>query len=218
MTRKRLTIIIAGGGQIGLLTTQRLNNQGHEVVIIEEDPERCRMLTNEYIATVIEGDATQPQVLEQAEPHMCDVVAALTGNVRTNLTVCTLAKELANIRTVLRSGAEDTTPDAFEGVDAVVHPESFGAAAALNTILSDEVRAVTDTTGEVSLYEVRVTDRAAIAGKQLRNVALPYGSRIVADVTDGTVINTDTPIEAGKIYLIAAEPDQAEEVLHFLRE
>ena len=66
---KDLRVIVAGGGDIGLRTAELLDERGHDVVIIEQDAARCAELADAYVATVIEGDATLPSILEQADPQ-----------------------------------------------------------------------------------------------------------------------------------------------------
>ena len=59
-------------------------------------------------STVIEGDATNPDVLAQADPKQADILAALTGKGPTNFAVCAEAKHLGDeIRTIARIDQPD---------------------------------------------------------------------------------------------------------------
>ncbi|OYR79588.1 potassium transporter Trk, partial [Halorubrum ezzemoulense] len=98
-----LNIVIAGGGRVGFQTAEILAERGHEVTIIERDERIVSEIADEYVATVIRGDATNPDIIEQAGIERADAIAALTGETGLNLAVCLAASELApEIRTVAR--------------------------------------------------------------------------------------------------------------------
>ena len=72
-------VIIAGGGRVGFETAELLADHGHDVTIIERDERVVDEIADEWVATVIRGDATDPGIIEQAGIERADVVAALTG-------------------------------------------------------------------------------------------------------------------------------------------
>ena len=59
-------VLIAGGGKVGANVTRSLLRQNHEVTIIEQRPDRFRVLEEEFDYRVQRGDATELHVLEQA--------------------------------------------------------------------------------------------------------------------------------------------------------
>ena len=211
-----MRVIVAGGGRVGLETAQTLDEQGHSVVVVERDPERCATLGGAYVATVIEGDATDPAVLSQADLDGADVVAALTGDQAVNLAICLLADRLGDVRTVLRATEGDHEALA-EVVDEVVYPERVGAMAAINGIATEAVRALEDVTGSLAVLEIEVADGAPVAGRTLADVSLPHGTLVVSDATGDHVADEDTELTPGETYLVAAESDVTEEVRQLLR-
>ena len=89
-------ILIVGGGKVGTYLTRALLNQGHEVVVIEKDERKARMLERliDRQVTVV-GDGCDPYVLEAAGVSRADVVVADTGDDEDNLVVVLLAKRKA---------------------------------------------------------------------------------------------------------------------------
>jgi trk system potassium uptake protein TrkA len=212
-----LDVIIAGGGRVGFHTATLLDDSGHDVVIVEEDRDRCDDLADEYVATIIEGDATRPSILEQADPERADAVAGLTGKTGTNLAVCMEAKELnPRIRTVARvdhpSGSEY-----LEYVDAVVFPERAGARVAANEITGADVHTFSDVTGELEIMEIRVAEGAPAAGKALSDVRFPRGTLVISDDEGQRIAGPETTLSPGQRYVVAVEPDVADEVMNLLR-
>ena len=212
-----LRVIIAGGGEMGVRTTELLTDRGHDVVIVEADADRCRDLTDAYLATIIEGDAARPETLRQAQPGRSDVVAALTDDETTNFAVCMAAQRMApEVRTVMRVTG---TPDELyeEYVDGIVFPERLGARAATNEIAGGGVRTIEDVAGDVEIVEIEITEAAPVAGKRLDEVRLPRGTLIIVDYQGNRLGGPDTVLEVGHRYVVAVESDVADEVMNLMR-
>jgi trk system potassium uptake protein TrkA len=186
------------------------------VTLVESYSERAAELSDEYVATVIEGDASRPSVLRQARLDRADVVAALTDDEAANFAVCMAAQRLAEIRTVMRTS---TTPDELyaEFVDGVVFPERSGARTAANEITGVGVRTVEEVFGDVELLEVEIAEAAPVAGRRLDEVRLPRGSIIVVDYRGNRIGGPETVLEPGNRYVVAVESEVAEEVLNLFR-
>lgn len=215
-TTATLHVIIAGGGEVGVRTAELLDDRGHSVTLIEAHPDRSAFLSDEYVATVIEGDASRPSILRQAQPDRCDVIAALTDDEATNFAICMAAQRMADIRTVMRT---TTAPDALyaEYVDEVVFPARTGARAAANAITGEGVRTVEDVFGDVEILEIEIAEGAPAAGRSLSEVRLPQGSLIIVDYEGNRIGGPDTVLAAGNRYVVAVESSVADEVMNLLR-
>lgn len=122
MTVQRKRIIVAGGGQVGVELSRALVSRDHQVVIVERDSDRCEILNDQYIASVIHGDATDPTVLAQAEPTVADALVALTDSVSTNLVICRIARELG-IPETMTVGDETLADAEVEDVEIIEYDE-----------------------------------------------------------------------------------------------
>ena len=214
---KDLRIIIAGGGGVGFRTAEFLDERGHDVVVIERDPDRCQEIADEYVATIIEGDATLPEIFQQAGPEQADVLAAMSDHPLTNLAVCMIGQRMnPDLHTVMRTDAETGNAHA-ELVDAVIYPRRASALLAVNAILSGDVRSLEHAMGVLDIAEVRIGEDAPVVGKVLDEISLPEGSLVVSDVEGARVARADTVMKAGQRYIVAAEPDVIEEVMRLLR-
>ena len=212
-----LDIIVAGGGRVGFQTAELLANRGHDVTIVETEERVVSEIADEWVATVIRGDATDPDIIEQAGIDRADAIAALTGETGLNLAVCLAALELQpEIRTVARidrAAAESYT----RFVDAILFPERAGARVAANEIVGSDVQTLVDMTGDLQIMLVRVAEGAPAAGKRLADVRLPAGALIVSDDDGNRIARSDTTLTPGSRYVIAIEPDTADEVMNLMR-
>jgi trk system potassium uptake protein TrkA len=216
MTDRR-TIAIAGGGQTGLRTAQLLNDRGHKVIIIERDHGRCKRINDEYVGTVIEGDASRPKILRQADPDRCDVLAALTGDTATNLGICMAAAEMTDARVVMRVTDPESVEDYEPLVDDIVYPEEPGTRAVVNELVGGGVRSIESVGGTLEILAVEITPGAPAAGRQLENTSLPRGSLIISKANGDRVSTAETVLEPGNRYLVAVEAAVNEEVMNLLR-
>jgi trk system potassium uptake protein TrkA len=211
-----LRVVVAGGGRVGGRTARLLDERGHDVVVVEREPDVVAALSDEYVATVIEGDATRPSVLSQAGLDRADVVAALTGDTETNLAIClTVERTAPDLQTVMRT-AREVGEEYSAFVDRVVFTEAAGARVAANAIERD-VRTLADVTGSLDIVELTVAEGAPVAGRSLADVALPRGSLVVSDADGNRIAGSETTLEPGRTYVVAVEPDVSDEVLNLMR-
>jgi trk system potassium uptake protein TrkA len=212
-----LQTVIAGGGRVGFQTAEILANRGHDVTIIERDEKIISEIADEWMATVIQGDATNPDIIEQAGIERADAIAALTGETGLNLAVCLAAAELVpDIRTVARIDRQ--AGEAYTRfVDAILFPERAGARVAANEIVGSDVQTLADVTGDLDIMLIRVAEGAPAAGKQLTEVRFPAGTLIVSDDDGHRIARPETTLTVGSRYVVAVEPDVVDEVMNLMR-
>jgi len=217
---KDLRVIIAGGGHVGFHAAEHLDQRGHDVVIVEKDGDRCEYLQDQYVATLIEGDATRPGVLRQAQPERSDVIASMIGGATgTNIGVCMTAQRLApDIRTVARIDHGGDEYD--EMVDAVVYPERLAAHDATNEVIrvaGGGVRTIEQVDEDLELLEVEVTADAPAANKRSSDVHFPRGSLVIQHRGEDRLAAGDTVLEPGERYVVATNPESSDELVRLLR-
>ncbi|ELZ38003.1 Trk-type potassium transport system, NAD-binding subunit [Halorubrum saccharovorum DSM 1137] len=213
--------MIVGGHHVGYHAARQLSERGHDVVVVEKDPERVAFLSDQYDATVIHGDGGRRSVLQQAGLDRSDVIAALTGyGAMTNIGICAMATEIEpDIGTVARIDHGDR--DEYDGlVDRVVYPEELAAHAATNEILhvaGGGVQTIEEVTGDLALLELTVAGDAPVADRELRDVAFPRGSVVVAGRDSNQLPGPEMVLEPGYRYLVAVRAGISDEVVRLFR-
>src|SRR5207302_11239209 len=84
--------IIAGGGKVGFFLARELIEQGHEILIIENNSERAEFIANELGNVVLRGNAGEASTLAEVCAERPDVVIAVTGDDPRNLALLPVAK------------------------------------------------------------------------------------------------------------------------------
>ena len=138
--------VICGLGGLGIQIARQLHSQGHEVVVIESDPNNryIRSARSKGIPVIIE-DASIPSCLKAVNIKRAVSLIAVTSHDTTNLEISLTAKALAPyLKTVVRSGDPQfaqSMQEVFE-FDRVLSPAelatySFAAAALGGRILGN---------------------------------------------------------------------------------
>ena len=171
-----MRIAIAGAGSVGRSIAGELVENGHQVMLIDRDPDAIKPGRIEAAEWVL-ADACEVALLEDAGLQTCDVVIACTGDDKVNLVVALLAKtEFAVGRVVGRVNDprnEWLFTDAW-GVDvAVSTPRILAALVEEAVTVGDLVRLFTLRQGQVNLVEVTLPPSTSIAGRPVRDLELP---------------------------------------------
>ena len=209
-------IVIAGGGRVGFRVAQFFTQRGSEVTIIEKDPDQLDEEESDGITTV-GGDATNPAVLSSALTDDTTVIGALTDSDSTNLAVCLAARTFQpDIRTVARITNADT--DEYKQlVDEVVFPERASVKTAVNALSGSDVRTFEEVTGEMEVFDIRVAADSTVAEQRLADIDLPEGSLVISRAGGERTATSETRLEAGERYIVAADPDAADSVVSAFR-
>lgn len=180
-------VVIMGAGRVGYLVAKMLENEGHDVTIIEMEKERAKELSFLINGLVIEGDATDQKTLEEANIKQADAFAALTGRDDANLLACILAKHLnPNVITVLRV-SNPKNKEVFEKVedlkryfDFVISPEEIAANYIFRSILTPGFNRVIFPKEGAEIVEFQINGDNEVSEKLVKELGLPKDSLIVA--------------------------------------
>ena len=69
--------IVGGGGKVGYYLAKELIEQGHEVLIIEQDSRREEIISNELGNVVMVGDGCEARTLGEAGTERADLMLAI---------------------------------------------------------------------------------------------------------------------------------------------
>ncbi|WP_178918066.1 TrkA family potassium uptake protein [Natronomonas gomsonensis] len=207
---------IVGYGRVGMRTTDILVNEGHEVVIVEVDPEKAQKARDDGLE-VIEGDGEDERVLERADLDETDALAALSGDLNVNFTACMIANG-HGCRTVLRID-EDYRQEIYEkyaaDVDEVVYPERMGAAGAKTALLGGNLNVLADLTEHLTATSIDIPSESPVIGQRVVELDLPGNARLYAHgrrKEPMTIPLPQTRIEAGDRVALIAEQSSLESV------
>ncbi len=167
-----MSVIIMGGGRVGLNLASALIKASFDVTLIEKDPTLCSNAASELDALVICGNGTDLKTLKEANITDADAFVAATGNDEANLLACILVKDF-NPKKVIARISDPAHEDAFHkvGIDATVSPELTAASYLEKLIIRPKIAdMVILGKGNAELLDIRVENKNFI-GKKIGEIS-----------------------------------------------
>ena len=210
-------IVIVGAGSLGYYLAHLLLEENHECVIIDKDPAKCDKIANELDIVAINGDATDPKVLERTDIKEADAFVALTKADETNMVICLLAKDLGAKQVGARISRIDYNEKILKklGIDIVIHPEAAAAGYIEELITKPEVLDLAFLSrGNAEIMEFKVTSSSHLIGKKIKDIENPSGSAIIGYYHGSELIipKPNDTIKLGMKLLIIAKREVANKV------
>jgi len=220
-----MKIIIIGAGKVGFSMAQLLSTENHDVVVIEQDPDRQRILEEELDVQVIDGSGSSTSVLEAAGVKNADMLMAVTEIDELNMVACILAKKYGTKTTVARVRnpeyleVKEFSLNRLMGIDLFINPERITALEIAELIDSPEALSVDYyANGKVKLLELEIKADSPLLDKKLNTLDGTIPFNIVAIARQHTMLvpgGSDILKLGDHIHLMARTADMkaVEEVL-----
>ena len=211
-----MRVAIAGAGNVGTFIASDLKEAGHDVLVIEQNPDLVARLRPSLDVNWFIGDACEVTSLHEAGLAEVDVVVAATGDDEDNLVVSLLAKqEFAVPRVVARVNhpKNEWLFNEAWGVDVSVSTPH------LLTALVEEAVSVGSLVRllqfeDARLVEVTLAGDSPAGGKQIAGMGVPRDATIVAVIRERHVIvpRGETTLQAGDEVLVLVTGETEDEV------
>lgn len=191
------TVTIIGGGNVGKMLAENLEDAKIKVKIIEKNYTRCEQISEDLANTlIIHGDGTDLSLLNEEEIFDSDVVVSVTNNDEKNLLCSLLAKQLG-VKRVIARVSKNANMSLFEkvGIDIAVSTKNAALNEVKNNISEtdvDIVATVEQGQGEIlelctqkdfaetMLKDLKLPAKAIVSVIQRRNkVIIPKGDTII---------------------------------------
>ena len=217
--RQARRIIIAGGGNVGVFLAQLIRDEhpGVNARIIEASKERAENAAQRLPeTTVINGNALEPTILEEAGVAATEAIVAVTNDDETNILGSLLAKRHGAQRAIALVNNTNYSPLITTlGVDAVISPRSITASTILQHVRRGRIRAVHslgEDFGEV--MEAEILETSSLAGLQIREMELPEGVMFGAVIRGEQIITprSNTVLNKGDRVVIFVRPAAVREI------
>lgn len=186
-------VLIVGGGNIGRRLARIIEDDNRDISakVIELDASRAEDIAQRLPrTTILQGDAMDPELLEEANAARADTIIAVTDHDETNILASLLAKRHGTSQAIVLvtrpAYTELLTP---LDLDVIINPRAITASIILQRVRRGRVRAVHsigDNFGEI--IDIEAMESSAIVGKTLAQSKLPHGAIVGAIVRDGQTI------------------------------
>lgn len=218
--------IICGVGRMGTILARELHAAGREFVVIDCDQRRLQA-AEDHGYLVIEGDATEEVILEQAGIRRATALATVLSDDATNVFITITGREMNSQLMIIARGENPRTEKKLLGCGAnrVVLPTAIGATKVAQLIIRPTAENmleqltsqgnINEELGHIGLQfdELEVTANSSLVNKALNNIEVRsnHGFLIVGirRVDGSTVMNpsSDTILLAGDVVIVLGHSD-----------
>ena len=132
---KSLDITVIGCGRLGSILASYLSQQGHNVVVIDQDISAFDCLAEDFSGFPITGDAAEMNVLQAAKLNKTQVAIAVTGKDNLNIMVSQLAKTVFQVPIILTRILDPDREEIYQKLGlTTISTTKISAAAFLKTL------------------------------------------------------------------------------------
>ncbi len=213
--------VIVGGGKVGYYLAKALVYEGHEVLVLEQEPNRAKVINEELGAVTVRGDGCDIGALENAGVARADVLIAATGDDEINLVASQIAKARFKVpRTIARiNNPKNEAIFKKLGVDATVSTTDAILTRIQEELPSASLVHLSSLRGVgAEVIELKVADGAPGAGQTLRDLQLPADAVIAMVIRRGEAIvpNAATLLEPDDELVVVTTLRSEERVRHLI--
>ena len=210
-------VLLAGGGKVSFYLAQILQKSGISVQLIEQNKERCLLLSGLLPTTcIVEGDASNLAFLENEELSDFDAMVTLTGLDELNIVISLYGKSRGIPQIITKLGRMDNL-DTLDNLslDSIICPKEL----CCNTIVR-YVRALRNQTGAaISIHSIAEGQAEAIeflvdetthhCGQALKNLRLRRNVLIscISRKNKTEIPNGDSSFHIGDTVIIVTSGD-----------
>src|SRR5215207_3318244 len=187
--------VVIGAGEVGFNTARMLSQEGHDVVLVEQDEALAERAADLLDVLVIYGNGASPRLLAEAGINRSDLLIAASSSDEANIIACLAAKAQDVPRTVARIHNPDyyDTQEPFArdmlGIDFVIHTEQMAAEEIKDALLvPGAINVESFAEKRIEVAEVILNEGSPAVGRALRDVRLPQGSLVVGVVRHGEAL------------------------------
>lgn len=168
-----MKIVIVGDGKVGSTIANQLSMEGHDVIVIDNNPTVLAHSGNTMDIFCIVGNGATVSVLQEAGVQNADVLIAATSADEVNMICCLLGKKLGAKNTIARV----RNPEYFAqmsmikeelGLSMAANPE-FSAATEISRLLRfpSAIKIEPFARGRVELVELKIPEHSPLDGMPL---------------------------------------------------
>jgi len=197
-------IVIAGGGHVGQFLARLIHDEhpGVDARIIEANKAQAdRAALNLDGVTVLNGDALDPELLEEASVATAEAIVTVTNDDEVNVLAALLAKHHGAGRAVALINNVNYAPlIGTLGVDVAVSPHAITVSTILQHVRRGRIRAVHSLPRDIGeIVEIDLLESSGLAGRPIREAGLPPGVLVGAILRGGKTLipRAGTALQAG---------------------
>jgi trk system potassium uptake protein TrkA len=196
-------VVIIGCGRVGSELAKLLSSEGHDVVVIDKNPDSLNRLGNTFNGLSFVGNGFDLNLLRQAGIEKADTVCALTNGDNTNLISAQVAKKIFKVHKVIARVYDPRRANIYKalGLDILSGTILF-AAMIRDKIIESRFSSYLIESKDLGVIEIEVKNN--LVGKAIKDINIPQEFLVVAlRRLEGVVIPEPNTVLKSKDILMA---------------
>jgi len=206
-------VIIVGCGRVGSELAKLLSQEGHNVVIIDKNPQAFSRLGLGFEGQTLVGSGFDLELLKEAGIEKADAFCALTNGDNTNLVSAQVAKKIFKVPKVIARVYDPARAHIYHllGLDVISGTLLF-ASMIRDKIIESRFSSYLIESKELGVLELEVNDN--LKGKTVKEINIAGEFMVVAiKKIEGVVLpKEDTLLEKGNIILGLVKTESLDKV------
>ena len=139
MNDDSMYIILVGCGRVGAQLATMLSQEGHAVVVVDDDPDSFKRLSENFSGSTIQGNGIDEDVLRGAGIERADAVVTATNGDNTNIMVAQIAQDIYEVGRVVARCYDPVRSKAYEMLGLkTICPTTVGAEMLREVIVAED--------------------------------------------------------------------------------
>jgi trk system potassium uptake protein TrkA len=177
-------IVIVGAGTFGEPLAKNAVEQGHDVVIVEKNRDRAQEISGNLDCKVLNGDATEPEIIEEARIEDADILVSTVSDDSVNVLVSLLAQDydVSRVAAVATSERYENILDRL-GVDVIINPQQIVSERMMDYISNPQIEDFLKLGDDKRVAVFEVNEGSVLAGvaiSDIRSTQLPEEVLVVS--------------------------------------
>ncbi len=214
-------IVIVGAGNIGFFLAKKLIADKYQVCCIEKRGDRADFIAQTSSIPVLQGRATDLQILKDARIEKADTFVALTSEDEANIVSCQIAKEMFNVK---RTVAKVNNPQYLKVFSHLGIDIPIDSTAILSRIVEEEasfndfMNLLSIKKGKLSITRVDLSEESPVVNRKVKDIKLPPDTVLVSILRGDQVIvpKGDTVLLMGDEVLAITNIQREKELIEVL--
>lgn len=210
-----MNVVILGCGRVGATLANMLEDMGHQVSVIDQDPDSFRRLGPTFEGRTVTGIGFDPDVLRRAGIEKADAFAAVSSGDNSNIIATRVAREEFAIDNVAARIYDQGRAEVFErlGIPTVATVGWTADQLIRRLVPLGTGTHWTDPSGKVRLAEIDLDPDWR--GRSVRELEQASGARVafLTRLGSGVVPSGDTVVQDGDVVHVVLTTDDATDIV-----
>ncbi len=211
-------VVILGCGRVGSLLADRLDEAGHSVAIVDQDPQAFRRLSGRFSGTTVKGIGFDRETLEKAGIERAHAFAAVSSGDNTNILAARVARETYGVEHVVARIYDPRRAEVYQrlGIPTVATVSWTAGQIMRRLTPQDALEEYRDASGQVILAEMPA--HSSWYGHGVSDIEVATGARIafVSRLGAGLLPTAEMVLQDGDLVHMLTQSGDAERVQFIL--